>query len=94
MHRSKHDSSVLNTSEDVFRSVVPINSQSINWAVGVVFSMKEFHDSGKVVRLSRRLTDKVDMVYMKVSTGLEDGGQRALELSPFACTTVPSSAIN
>lgn len=63
VHRSKYDSCILNSSAYIFRSIIPVYSDCINWRGGVVAGMKEFHYAGEVVGFARRLTNQICVVY-------------------------------
>lgn len=45
MHRSKNDPSILDTSEDVFGAVIPVDSHRVNGEFGVVLLMQKLHDA-------------------------------------------------
>lgn len=83
MHRSKYDSGILNSTEDVFGAIVPVDSDGIDRVLGVILCMQEFHNPRQVVGFAWGLAHEVDMVWMHVRAQLHDAVGRAGDL-PFA----------
>lgn len=62
VHRRKYDSGVLDLPLNIFRTIVPVHSEGIDWCTLFTICGKKFHDAGEVVRLSGRLADEVGVI--------------------------------
>ena len=76
MHRGKDDSCILNSSANVFRSIIPVDSHRIDRRSKIITGMKEFHDPREVIRFAGRLTDEVRVVCL-----LLEGAEECFESS-------------
>lgn len=62
VHGSEHDPCVLDLALYVFWPIIPIHSDRFDRCCGVALRMQELHDTGQVIWLPWRFTNKVGVV--------------------------------
>ncbi len=65
VHRSEDLASIIHFATNVLRSIIPVESQSINRLSVVIVHVKEFHDAAEVIRFAWRLTDKIHVIWVQ-----------------------------
>jgi hypothetical protein len=63
VHGCKHLAGIVDFAAYIFRTIVPIESQGINRLAAVIGDVEKFHNSPEIVGFTRRLADKINVIY-------------------------------